>query len=385
MPGTPPVGRSLLGAPARYPTGLEELGGGLWAWLQPNGGLGESNAGLVVGAGESLLIDTLWDLRLTETMLAAMAPLTGSAPIRLLVNTHADGDHCWGNQLLHGVPIIATEAAAQDMMREDPQRLRFLSRAGARLNALGRACGPAGVSLPGARQLVGISAFPRMLAAYDFDRIALTPPTNTFTGRRELTVGGRRVELFEVGPAHTPGDLILHVPDERVVFAGDLVFAGLTPIMWVGPVENWIAGLDRILALEPRLVLGGHGPTTGASGVVAVRSYWEFVAGAVRQRLDRGFDAYSAARDVLHSPEFAERPFAGWDAAERLVINAAIIARNDAGQRGRVSEQVRVRLLARMGLLGAELSAKRSRPAPRPRARRRGHRQARARQHRPPL
>ncbi len=352
----PNAGRSLLGAPARYATGLEDLGGGLWAWLQPNGGLGESNAGLIVGAGESLLVDTLWDLRLTETMLAAMAPITESAPIGRLVNTHADGDHCWGNQLLRGVPITATEAAAQDMMREDPQRLRFFSRIGSRLNALARARAPAGLSLPGARQLAGLSAFPRMLASYDFVGIALTPPTDTFFGSRELTVGGRRVELFEVGPAHTPGDLIVHVPDERVVFAGDLVFAGVTPIMWVGPVENWIAGLDRILALGPRLVIGGHGPTTGASGVQAVRSYWELVAGAVRQRLARGLDAYSAAREVLRSREFEEQPFASWDAPERLAINAAIIARSDAGGRGRVGEQTRARLLAGMGRLGAELA-----------------------------
>jgi hypothetical protein len=87
---------SLHGDPARYPAGLQDLGSGLWAWLQPNGGLGESNAGLVVGAGESLLIDTLWDLPLTRRMLDAMAAPTAQAPIRRLVNTHADGDHCWG-------------------------------------------------------------------------------------------------------------------------------------------------------------------------------------------------------------------------------------------------------------------------------------------------
>jgi hypothetical protein len=68
--------RSLHGAPARYAGGLADLGRGVWAWLQPNGGLGESNAGLVVGTGESLLIDTLWDLPLTRRMLEAMAEPT---------------------------------------------------------------------------------------------------------------------------------------------------------------------------------------------------------------------------------------------------------------------------------------------------------------------
>jgi cyclase len=172
----------------------------------------------------------------------------------------------------------------------------------------------------------------------------------------ELDVGGRPVHLIEVGPAHTPGDLIVHVPDDRVVFSGDLVFIGVTPIMWVGPVENWIAGLDRIIALEPRLVVPGHGPTTHLDGVRAVRDYWEFVAAAVRERVARGLTPYAAARDVVRSAEFSERSFASWDAPERLAISAAIITRNDSGEGGRVPDQMRVRLLAQMGELGAEVA-----------------------------
>jgi len=158
-----------------------------------------------------------------------------------------------------------------------------------------------------------------------------------------------------VGPAHSPGDLIVHVPDERVVFAGDLVFVGVTPIMWVGPVENWIAGLDRIIGLEPRLIVPGHGPTTGVAGVRAVRDYWQFVAAAVRQRLADGVGWQAAARDVVRSQHFSAQPFAAWDAPERIAINSATIARNDQGERGRVSDTARIRLLARMGELGAEL------------------------------
>jgi glyoxylase-like metal-dependent hydrolase (beta-lactamase superfamily II) len=172
----------------------------------------------------------------------------------------------------------------------------------------------------------------------------------------DLAVGGRNVELIEVGPAHSPGDLIVHVPDQRVVFAGDLVFVGVTPIMWVGPVEGWIKGLDRIIAFEPRLVVPGHGPTTGLAGVRAVRDYWEFVAAEVRERLAGGATARAAARDLVRSHEFSEQPFAAWDAPERIAINAAVIARNDSGQVGRVPDQDRVRLLAQMGELGAELA-----------------------------
>jgi cyclase len=310
--------QSLLGQPARFAPGLQDLGGGLYGWLQPNGGLGESNAGLIVGDGESLLVDTLWDTRLTRRMLGAMAPHTAAAPIRRLVNTHGDPDHCWGNQLLAGAEIIATSATAEDVRGDDPRRLRLL--------ALG------GRLLPG-----GLAAFARLLRPYDFSGIRVTPPTRTFDGSLELDVGGRRVELIEVGPAHTPGDLIVHVPDERVVFAGDLMFVGVTPIIWVGPVENWLAGLDRIIELGPRSVVPGHGPVTDLDGVRMLKSYWEFVVPAVRE-------GRTAAEILRALPE----PFAGWDNPERIAVNAALITR---GGGPRVSERVRMKLLAQMGEL----------------------------------
>jgi glyoxylase-like metal-dependent hydrolase (beta-lactamase superfamily II) len=314
---------SLLGLPARYPAGLTETGTGVYAWLQPNGGLGESNAGLVVGEGQSLLIDTLWDLRLTRRMLDALAPHTANAPVRTLINTHGDPDHCWGNQLLAGAEIVATRLTAEDMGREQPRQLRLLSR----------------LPLPPLGPLAGLRAFARMLRAYNFGGIRVTPPTRTFERALELDVGGRRVELIEAGPAHTPGDLIVHIPDAGVVFAGDLMFVGVTPIMWVGPVENWLAGLDRIIELAPGVVVPGHGPLTDLDGVREMKRYWEFVSPAAR--------AGRPAREILRSlPE----PFANWDNPERIVVNAAIIAREEQGRR--VPDAVRMRLIAQMGELG---------------------------------
>ena len=98
-----------------------------------------------------------------------------------------------------------------------------------------------------------------MLGAYDFRGIELTPPTLTFDGSLELDVGGRAVHIIEVGPAHTEGDAIVHVPDARVVFAADVMFVGVTPIMWVGPASNWREALDRIILLDPEKVVPGTG------------------------------------------------------------------------------------------------------------------------------
>ena len=96
----------------QFTKGLHEIGKGQYAWLQPDGSWGWSNAGLVVGDGVSLLVDTLFDLHLTREMLDAMAAATRTSPIGTVVNTHANGDHCYGNQLVAEAEIIATRAAA---------------------------------------------------------------------------------------------------------------------------------------------------------------------------------------------------------------------------------------------------------------------------------
>ena len=88
---------------------VHRAGDGCLAYVQRDGSWGWSNAGLVVGDGVSLLVDTLFDLRLTAAMLAAFAPDTGAAPIATVVNTHANGDHCYGNQLVADAEIVVVD------------------------------------------------------------------------------------------------------------------------------------------------------------------------------------------------------------------------------------------------------------------------------------
>jgi cyclase len=232
--------------PARFEGGLAEVGPGVHAWLQPNGLLGESNAVLVVGDGVSLLVDTLWDPRLTGRMLAAMAPLIRDAPIETLVNTHSDGDHWWGNQEVQVAEIIATEAAGSLMEDESPDQMK---RFGALAGAL-RVAGSLPFPYPRRRDVAVIAAYAgEGLAPFDFDEVRLAGPTRTFSGKLELDVGGREVHLIEVGPAHTPGDLIAWVPDAGIAIAADILFIGVTPIMWAGPLAGWVAALERLLGL----------------------------------------------------------------------------------------------------------------------------------------
>jgi len=259
-----------------YTKGLHDLGDGCYAYLQPDGSWGWSNAGLVTANGVSLLVDTLFDLKLTREMLDAMAGVTGASPIRTVVNTHANGDHCYGNQLVTGAEIVASAAAAHEMTEVPPALLDGLAKAPGDVGAL----------------------FSKFFGAFDFSGITPTLPTRTFEGRLDLDVGGCRIELVQVGPAHTQGDVLVHVPDARTIFTGDILFIDGTPIVWAGPIANWVKACDLMLGLDVETVVPGHGPVTDKSGVQRVRDYLVFIEAEATKRHEAGMSAADAARDI---------------------------------------------------------------------------------------
>ena len=286
-----------------YERGLHELGDGLFAFLQPDGTWGWSNAGLIAADGTSLLVDTLFDLRLTREMLDAMRPVTDRSPIGQAMNTHGNGDHWFGNQLLPAdIPIFATTKAAAEMQAVPPQLLHTL------FNELD--LGP---------EFDAYAA--RTLRKFEFDGIKPRLPDRTFDGSAELSVGDRQVQLIELGPAHTAGDTIVWVPDARTVFTGDILFIEGTPIMWAGPASNWIAACDRILELDARTIVPGHGPVTDHGGVRDVQRYLAYVRDEARKRFDAGLDAEAAADDIDISD------FRDWGDPERIAVNTAVLYR----------------------------------------------------------
>ena len=287
-----------------YQKGLHELGNGSYAWLAPDGSWGWSNAGLVTDGGASLLVDTLFDLALTREMLDAMEDAAPAAAggIDTLVNTHANGDHCHGNELVTGAEIIASSASAEEMAELPPAALAEIMRMAADM-------GPTG------------EYFLHCFGAFHFDGISFTPPTRTFEGNLNLQVGDKPIELIEVGPAHTRGDVLVHSPRDRTVFTGDILFIEGTPIMWQGPVANWIAACRLIEDMDVETIVPGHGPITDKAGVRAVRNYLEFVRDEARARYDAGLSAFEAAKDIELGP------FAGWLDAERIAVNVDTLYR----------------------------------------------------------
>jgi glyoxylase-like metal-dependent hydrolase (beta-lactamase superfamily II) len=345
---------SLFGEPAAFDGGLQEVAPRTFAWLQPNGDLGESNAGLVVGDGASTLIDTLWDVRLTTRMLDAMAPATAAAAITHLVNTHSDGDHWWGNQLLPAATRITSRASAAVMEHEGgaPARFERLRQLATTLDRRSEARLPRVVR----RRMRDFGSYvSRMFSPYDFGEVTPTGPTETFEDRLELSVGGRALELILVGPAHTPGDLIVWLPDVRVVFAADIAFVGVTPVMWTGPHVNWLGAIDTIAALEPDVVVPGHGPVCGMPELDAVGRYWRWLEASARPYLANGASAYEAAEAIATSDDFGAQPWSDWIAPERIVINCHLLRREAAERRKPVAPLQRILLFEQVGRLAARL------------------------------
>ncbi len=292
-----------------YTRGLHDLGNDIYAYLQPDGTWGWSNAGLITDGEASLLIDTLFDLKLTGEMLDTMrGSLPAAAHIDMVVNTHANGDHCYGNELVADAQIIASRRTADEMVEGiQPAQFAMLLKQAPAMGQVG-------------------AYFQHCFGKFDFENITLTPPQQTFESELTVYVGNKIAHLIEVGPAHTRGDTLVHIPGDRVVFTGDILFIGGHPIMWAGPTSNWLRALDRILAMDVETIVPGHGPITDKHGVAQLKSYFEYIYDETRKRFEAGMPAAEAAQDIP-----LDR-YATWTDGERIAVNVASIYRELSGE-----------------------------------------------------
>jgi cyclase len=291
----------------QYTKGLHDLGRGCFAYLQPDGSWGWSNAGLIVDGDQTLLVDTLFDLPLTAAMLKTMRDAVPVArDIGKLVNTHANGDHTFGNQLVEGAEIIACRECAEEFAEAPPALLigfetnwKNLGEGGAFFHDV-------------------------MGGVFDWRGIVSTPPTTLFDNSMELTVGSKRLALTHLGHAHTRGDILVHVPADRVLYTGDLLFVGGHPVIWEGPIGNWIKICDYILSLDVDVIVPGHGPIAEKPQVRELKAYFEYIAAEARRHYDNGVPADVAA-EKISLDRFA------WLDPERMIINVASLYREFSG------------------------------------------------------
>lgn len=205
------------------------------------------NVGIVAGRDAVLVVDTGLGPENGRQVLDLAKRIAGTRPITLTL-THFHPEHAYGAQALRGAGrILVNQAQAEELALKGPSYLELF-----------RTFGP-GV----AKALEGTE---------------IVRPDDTYEGERVLDLGGRKATLIEM-PAHTRGDQIVHLPEEGIVFAGDLVENRFFPIFPDADAKGaaWIAVLKRIEALQPRIVVPGHGAVSDVNVVRAVREYLEQV------------------------------------------------------------------------------------------------------------
>jgi cyclase len=277
---------------------LRELAEGVFAWVQPDGTWWVNNAGAVTGPEGTLVIDTCATEARTRRFLDALRAATGDAPLRYAVNTHLHGDHTHGNSLLPETTVlIAHEETRQGILAD------FIIDG----------CPPLWEPVP------------------DWGAVTRRPPDLTMTSHMTVNLGERRVELRHPGyTAHTPGDMIAWLPRERVLFAGDLIFNGLTPMLGMGSVTGALRSLDWIASFEPAWVVPGHGPLCDETALPEVLAeherYYRFVLEVATDGLEDGVPPLEAARRV----DLGE--FAAWADAERLAFNVHRVYADETGE-----------------------------------------------------
>jgi len=201
-----------------------------------------------------------------------------------------------------GADIIASSAGAEEMDEWPPEALAKLMRAAPDMGETGK-------------------FLLDLFDVFDFEGIRYTPPNLTFDEELTITVGDREVRLVEVGPAHTKGDVLVYLPSDKTVFTGDILFVKGLPIVWAGPVDNWIKACDLMLGWDLETVVPGHGPITDKSGIREMREFLVYVKTEARKRFDAGLSVTEAANDISLDM------YGSWSDAERIVVNVDALYR----------------------------------------------------------
>jgi cyclase len=283
-----------VSAPAKVAVSprLVEIADSVYAYEQPNGGWCVNNAGVLVDDAGVVVIDTVATEKRAHLLRESVDGLARGSR-RIVVNTHAHGDHTFGNFVFgQQATLIAHERAREDMAAT-------------------------GLALTG------------LWPETDWGQIDITLPSVTVNDDLTLHLGDRIARLIHVGPAHTTGDIVVWLPAERVLFAGDVLMSQVTPFNLFGSVEGGLAAIEKLRSLRPEVVVCGHGPVAGPEVLDTCADYLRWIQRMAAQASSAGVAPLEAARQV----DLGE--FAGLIDPERIVGNLhRAYAERDGGELG---------------------------------------------------
>lgn len=257
---------------------LEEVGDGIFAYLQLYGQWGLNNAAFIVGEKRVLAIDTCFTVNRAKAFKDAISTVSDK-PCSTLLNTHHHGDHTYGNFLFPEATIIGHRLCREEILA------------------------------------TGLSTTTLFQEGIDWGDIAIDPPMVTFEEQLTIFIDDRRIEAIFVGPAHTVNDVVYYVPQERLLFAGDLIFSGGTPFALMGSVSGSLAAYERLRELDVETVVPGHGPVCGPELFDDMADYLSWIQGLAREVEESGVTPLELAQRT----ELGR--YAEWHDSERLAGN----------------------------------------------------------------
>ena len=228
----------------------------LYVFLQPPL-IWYSNAGVIIGDREVIVVDSLTNAAMTQRLLAEIRQVTDQ-PIRFLINTHSHADHVYTNHLFPEATVISTHR--------------------------GRAQTTANQKHQSEHDALFAQLFPEV----DFSGGRYTLQEMSFSGSLSLYQGAREVRVLELGAGHSESDVIVHLPGEKIVFCGDVFMNGVPPLPGEGHVSQTIAHYHAIEALEADLYVAGHGDPGTLADVRAQRIQLEHQFQFARECYDKG-------------------------------------------------------------------------------------------------
>ncbi len=249
-------------------TGIIEVAAGAYAFIQEGGA---TNGGFIVGDEGVIVIEGLMTTALAKKVKEEVKRVT-SLPIRCLILTHFHGDHSFGSQHYLPVPIVGHAECRDELIEKwDASVERFATN--------------------------------RPELAAEFRGVRMTPPDLVFEEKMTLYLGNRRIELIYLGKAHTRGDILVHLPQDRVLYTGDVAVNQRVPASMDAYMSSWISVLERMQTLDVETVVPGHGLIGNMTMVTDLRRFFSELRTEARQRFDAGMSVEQAAADI-HFPQF---------------------------------------------------------------------------------
>jgi len=273
---------------------LEKLGDGVYAAIHKVGGGAVCNGGIIDLGGRTVIFDPFLSLDAARDLKDAAKKLC-TGPIVYVVNSHSHRDHTNGNMIFKpDAAIIATGKTRLDLMAGAAEYLeRIKETAPKQYESLKTDF--ENENDPEKKQDIALWLGYYEALVKDSLELRIVPPDITFTKKIVLSGTERTIELVAPGHGHSESDLVLFLPEEGILFAGDLVFYKMHPYTGEGDPYNWLKILKTMQSWNINTVVPGHGPVEDASCLKVMVEYLVMLDKTAQNLLDEGI-----------SPDFAE-------------------------------------------------------------------------------